>query len=136
MDCYDSKTRSEVMRKVHSKNTNPEVFVRKALHKAGFRFRLHQADLPGTPDIVLRRYKTVIFVHGCFWHRHPNCKRATMPAQNVDFWQKKLLSNVERDERNVEKLRALSWQVIVIWECQIKKQGFIDEISRAIKKTS
>lgn len=136
MDCYDSKKRSEVMRKVHSKNTSPELFVRKALHKAGFRFRLHRADLPGKPDIVLPKYKTVIFVHGCFWHRHPNCKRATMPAQNIEYWEKKFSSNVERDKHHAQLLQTSGWKVIVVWECQIKDKSFINKMLQIIKEGS
>ena len=124
------------MRKVHSKNTSPELLVRKALHKAGFRFRLHRTDLPGKPDIVLPKYKAVIFVHGCFWHRHPNCKRATMPAQNIEYWEKKFSSNVERDKHHTELLQALGWKVIIVWECQIKGKGFMNKMLQIIKDGS
>jgi len=108
------------MSRIRSKNTKPEILVRKWLHKQGFRFRLHQKDLPGKPDIVLPKYRTVIFVHGCFWHRHPGCKRTTTPSTNTEFWEEKFRKNVDRDVRNRETLEALGWKVIVVWECEVK----------------
>ncbi|MDD5596903.1 MAG: very short patch repair endonuclease [Victivallaceae bacterium] len=119
MDCYDMATRSRTMSRVHSKNTKPELYVRRELHKAGFRFRLHNSHLPCKPDIILPKYKTVIFVHGCFWHRHPNCKRATTPATNTEYWQKKFKRNVERDKLGIEQLKNAGWTVCVIWECEL-----------------
>jgi len=109
-----------MMSRIRSKNTKPEILVRKWLHKQGFRFRLHQKDLPGKPDIVLPKYRTVIFVHGCFWHRHPGCKRTTTPSTNTEFWEEKFRKNVDRDVRNRETLEALGWKVIVVWECEVK----------------
>jgi DNA mismatch endonuclease (patch repair protein) len=107
------------MSKVRSKNTKPEKIVRSMLFSMGFRFRINRKDLPGRPDIVLPRYKTVIFVHGCFWHRH-NCKDATMPKSNTDFWEKKFSANVERDKKVKSELVALGWKVITVWECELK----------------
>jgi len=94
--------------------------VRSILHCLGFRFRLHRKDLPGTPDIVLPKYGTVIFVHGCFWHRHPGCKKASMPQTNKEFWERKLARNVERDAEVSEKLTRIGWRVLVVWECELK----------------
>ncbi|USE81520.1 DNA mismatch endonuclease Vsr [Cupriavidus gilardii] len=105
---------------IRGKNTRPEIRLRKFLHKAGFRYRLHDRSLPGSPDVVLPRYRTVILVHGCFWHRHRNCRLATTPGTNVEFWQRKFSSNVERDSLAVQKLLDGGWRVIVVWECGLK----------------
>ncbi|HCF5691974.1 very short patch repair endonuclease [Pseudomonas aeruginosa] len=113
--------RSEIMRSVKSQNTTPELLIRSLLHRLGFRFRLHRKDLPGSPDIVLPRYRAVIFVHGCFWHRHPGCRLATTPKSRQDYWLPKFMANIERDHRNTEALQEMGWQVIVVWECEIKK---------------
>ncbi|MBY5473593.1 DNA mismatch endonuclease Vsr [Rhizobium leguminosarum] len=113
-----SERRSRNMRAVRGNNTKPEIAVRKLLHSLGYRFRLQRADLPGKPDIVLPRHKLVVFVHGCFWHRH-DCKRASMPKTRTEFWKKKLSANVERDVRVVRELAALGWKVVVIWECEV-----------------
>jgi len=120
MDRLTPSQRSALMSKVRGKNTRPEERVRSILHRLGFRFRLHRKDLPGTPDIVLPKYGTVIFVHGCFWHRHPACKKASMPQTNKEFWEAKLARNVERDRENAEALRRLGWKVLVVWECELK----------------
>jgi DNA mismatch endonuclease (patch repair protein) len=112
--------RSRIMSSVKQKNTGPETIVRQTLHALGFRFRLHKRGLPGTPDIVLSKYKTVIFIHGCFWHRHSGCAKATMPKTRVDFWQEKFYRNVERDRRNQLDLLATGWNVIVVWECETR----------------
>lgn len=105
------------MAAIKGKDTTPELIVRRMLHASGFRFRLHRRDLPGRPDIVLPKYKTVIFVHGCFWHRH-NCRYFKWPTTRAEFWRAKILSNVTRDKRNRRQLRRLGWSVIVVWECQ------------------
>lgn len=117
-DAFDKKTRSYIMSQVRAKNTKPELIVRYLLHSNGFRFRLHRNDLPGTPDIVLPKYRSVIFVNGCFWHHHENCMRATLPKSNTDYWNSKLDQNVKRDQRNYESLAGLGWRVLVIWECE------------------
>ena len=114
--------RSRIMRAVPRSDSKPELAVRQILHRLGFRFRLHRADLPGTPDIVLPRYKTVVFVHGCFWHRHEGCKKATTPKTNAAFWQSKFEQNRERDERNVRSLRRDGWRVLIVWECEATAQ--------------
>ena len=119
-DIFTAKKRSEIMSRVKGKNTKPELMVRSQLHRAGFRFRLHRKDLPGKPDIVLPRLKTVIFVHGCFWHQHPGCRRATLPKQNAEFWKKKMAGNVARDEARQKELRALGWRVEVLWQCRLE----------------
>ena len=115
-----SEQRSRNMSAIKSKNTKPEIAVRKVLHSMGYRFRLHGKDLPGSPDIVLPKYRTVIFVHGCFWHRHKDCKYATTPKTREEFWNNKFRSNVERDLEIQEKIKNLNWRSVVIWECEIK----------------
>ena len=120
-----SKERSKNMAAIKSKNTNPEIKVRKLLHSLGYRFRLHKKELPGSPDIVLKKYKTVVFVHGCFWHRHKECKYATNPKTREEFWNKKFLSNIERDIKNQEDLKSLGWESKIIWECEIKNKGLL-----------
>ena len=105
------------MSRIRSTNTKPEVALRRALHRLGFRFRLHGSHLPGKPDIVLTKYRTVIFVHGCFWHRHEGCKIATTPKSNTEFWIEKFSRNVIRDAATLDHLEALGWRVIVAWEC-------------------
>ena len=122
-----SASRSKNMSAIKSKNTKPEVEVRKLLHAMGFRFRLHKKDLPGSPDIVLPKYKTVIFVHGCFWHRHQNCKYASNPKTRVDFWNKKFKDNIERDIKVRKELENLEWNCLIIWECQIKNKTYLKE---------
>ena len=122
-----SASRSKNMSAIKSKNSKPEVEVRKFLHAMGFRFRLHKKDLPGSPDIVLPKYKTVIFVHGCFWHRHQNCKYASNPKTRVDFWNKKFNDNIERDIKVRKELENLEWNYLIIWERQIKNKTYLKE---------
>lgn len=111
------------MRRVRSADTRPEMRVRSLLHRLGFRFRLHRKDLPGKPDIVLPKHRTVVFVHGCFWHRHEDCRRASLPATRQDYWIPKFARTVERDRQNQDRLRQLGWRVILVWECEIKDAG-------------
>ena len=127
MDTFSPQKRSSVMACVKSRDTGPEKLVRSLLHAMGYRFRLYRKDLPGTPDIVLPRYGTVMFVHGCFWHQHDGCKRAKLPATNTDFWQKKLTANKKRDARIAEELEELGWKVLVIWECELKNREALCE---------
>ena len=115
-----SEQRSRNMSAIKSKNTKPEIAVRKLLHSMGYRFRLHRKDLPGSPDIVLPKYKTVIFVHGCFWHRHENCKYASTPRTRKEFWENKFKANLKRDEEIQKKIKNIGWQSVVIWECETK----------------
>ncbi|WP_071658978.1 very short patch repair endonuclease [Duganella sp. HH101] len=119
-DSISPERRSRNMAAIRSINTKPELMLRKALHAAGFRFRLHRKDLPGRPDIVLPRYNTVIFVNGCFWHQHPGCKFARNPQSHEAFWKAKLDRNVERDKCNTAELDDLGWKVIVVWECELR----------------
>lgn len=122
VDVVDSATRSRMMSGIQGKNTKPELLVRKYLHSRGLRFRLHAKELPGKPDLVFPKYKVVVFVHGCFWHRHPRCKFAVVPASNVEFWKQKLDSNRERDQRNNRSLKAYGWRVLTVWECQLDER--------------
>lgn len=112
--------RSNCMSRVKGKNTTPEISLRKQLWTAGFRYRIH-SNLPGKPDIVLPKYKCVIFVHGCFWHHHQGCNKSKMPKTNAEFWQNKIQANVKRDKANQIDLAKLGWQALVVWECNIKK---------------
>lgn len=113
--------RSLMMAKVRSRNTQPEIEVRKLLHSLGFRFRLHRKNLPGKPDIVLPRHKAIVLVHGCFWHQHPHCSRATMPATRTAFWTNKLRRNAERDGEQIRALEDGGWRVLVVWQCETKE---------------
>jgi DNA mismatch endonuclease (patch repair protein) len=119
VDFLSPSERSERMSRIRSSNTSPEVALRRALHALGLRFRLHRKDLPGRPDIVLPRYRTAIFVHGCFWHRHDGCKIASTPKSNTEFWMEKFNRNIARDTRSREMLEAQGWRVIVVWECEL-----------------
>jgi DNA mismatch endonuclease, patch repair protein len=120
MDKVSAAVRSKMMAAVRGKNTGPEHAVRKALFAAGYRFRIHRRDLPGTPDIVLPRYRMAVFVHGCFWHGH-DCKRGQRPSSNVAFWDRKLDENAGRDRRDLAALRAAGWNAVVIWECSLSE---------------
>jgi len=125
--------RSWNMSRVRSVDTNPEKIVRSWLHLNGWRFRLHDKTLPGSPDIVMKKYGTVIFIHGCFWHSHQGCRRATIPKTNREFWEKKLKGNLERDKKAREQLSQMGWKVIVIWECEVKNGKFKDIIIKSLK---
>ena len=118
VDRISKAQRSRVMKAVGQSDTGPEVLVRSLLHRAGFRFRKNVRAMPGSPDVVLPRYRTVVFVHGCFWHQHHGCKRATRPASNTAYWDAKLARNVERDRTKADELMAQGWRVIVVWECE------------------
>ena len=118
MDKISPEKRSWTMSQVKNSNTNPEKRVRSLLHSLGYRFRLYDKKLPGNPDIVLNKYKSAIFVHGCFWHRHEGCKKSTTPKSNTEYWSKKFIDNVYRDKSNIEDLINLGWSVLIIWECE------------------
>ena len=120
MDKICPEKRSRNMAQVKGKNTKPEMLVRSLLHKMGYRFRLYVKKLPGNPDIVLPRHKAVIFVHGCFWHGHEDCKRATIPATRAEFWFAKIKGNKERDKRNIVALENLGYRCVTIWQCEMK----------------
>lgn len=119
-DVHSPEIRSFNMSRIRGKDTKPEEMVRKYLFSQGFRYRKNDKRLPGSPDIVLPKYHTIVFINGCFWHKHENCKYFVWPKSNVDFWKKKINTNVERDYRQYSELEALGWKVIVIWECEIK----------------
>lgn len=117
-DIFSSQKRSDIMSKIGGKNTKPEILVRKFLFSQGFRYRINVKTLPGKPDIVLPKYKTVIFINGCFWHGH-NCKKGKLPSSNIDFWKEKISNNKSRDDKNSDLLAKLGWKVIIIWQCEI-----------------
>lgn len=121
-----------MMSGIRGKDTKPERIVRSYLHRAGLRFSLHRRDLPGNPDIVLPKYQTVVFVNGCFWHRHDKCQFAYRPKSNVKFWSDKISGNVERDQRNQAKLNALGWRIYVVWECDVSR-GVLDQLIQNIR---
>ena len=127
MDRISREHRSWNMSRIRGHDTKPEVVVRSVLHRLGFRFRLHRRDLPGRPDIVLARHRTIVFVHGCFWHRHARCRFAYQPKTNSAFWSQKFKSNVVRDQRDRRRLRGLGWRVIVVWECQALDQAALGQ---------
>ena len=118
MDTLSRSKRSWLMGRVPSKDTKPEMVVRRAVHSLGYRYRIHRAELPGRPDLVFSGRKVVIFVHGCFWHRHPGCRKATTPASNREYWLPKFRENKSRDKRKARELKKLGWRVVVVWECE------------------
>jgi DNA mismatch endonuclease (patch repair protein) len=122
MDIWSKEKRSQVMSKIRSKDTKPEKLLRSSLHNAGFRFRINLKDLPGKPDIVLPKYNAIIFVHGCFWHYHADCREGRIPDTNTAFWKNKLQKTVARDKKNKDSLEKIGWRVLVIWECEIEMQ--------------
>ena len=134
-DTISAEHRSWNMSRITGSNTKPELLLRSLLHRAGFRFRLHAKDLPGRPDIVLSKYRIAIFVHGCFWHRHPGCRNATMPSTRTEFWAAKFDGNVERDARNRAALEEAGWTVLTVWECDLKSdpQAVVTRLSEAIR---
>jgi len=135
MDRFTKNKRSEIMATISSKNTNPEILVRKILHNLGYRFRLHKDNMPGKPDIVLPKYKTVIFVHGCFWHGHYCQKGKNLPKTNREFWDKKLSGNKKRDCQVKIELENSGWKVITIWDCQIKNlKKLVGKILKSLPK--
>ena len=128
MDRISKEHRSWNMSRIKSGNTKPEIVVRSLLHKLGYRFRLHRKDLPGKPDIVLPRYNSVVFVHGCFWHRHNGCKKATVPKTKILFWREKFKGNIERDIKVQEELQSMGWKILIIWECETSDIGSVTKI--------
>lgn len=131
VDFLTPAQRSRRMSLIRQRDTAPELVFRRAMHSLGFRFRLHVSSLPGKPDLVFPKYKTVVFVHGCFWHRHVHCKIATVPKSNTEFWTQKFNANVLRDARNTATLLALGWRVLVVWECQLNTRQ-IEETVQSI----
>ena len=133
-DTVDSATRSRIMARVRSRNTGPEMILRRALHARGLRYKLHDSALPGRPDVVFPRFRAVCFVHGCFWHRHEGCPRATTPATNREYWEAKFARNVERDREHQAALLAAGWRVGVIWECALRPKGQVEDISARVER--
>jgi DNA mismatch endonuclease (patch repair protein) len=138
MDIWSVEKRSAVMGRIRGRDTKPELIVRSLLHRSGVRFSLRRKDLPGKPDIVLPKYGAVVFVHGCFWHRHKGCKVATMPKSRQAFWLAKFEANVARDRRHLRDLKKAGWQVIVLWECEIMRDPFasVAKVIKAIRPQS
>jgi DNA mismatch endonuclease, patch repair protein len=130
IDRFDKEKRSKIMRAIRSSNTRPEKKVRSALHRAGFRFRLCKKDLPGTPDIVLPKYKAAIFVNGCFWHQHEECKTSHLPYSRREFWQNKFSRNMLRDQKVLYQLKIMGWRVAVLWECGLNRKFQAETFTR------
>ena len=133
-DVHDVDTRGYNMSQIRSKNTKPEEIVRKFLFSKGFRYRKNDKKLPGKPDIVLPKYKTIIMVNGCFWHKHEGCKYFVWPKNNAEFWKEKINRNIERDYINQLELRNLGWKVIIVWECELKKAVREERLERLIEE--
>lgn len=135
-DTLTPQQRSWNMSRVRSRNTQPEIFIRSIVHRLGFRFTVNgpkNRSLPGRPDLVLPRRRTVIFVHGCFWHRHPGCLKATTPKTNAAFWSRKFQENVKRDRRNLSALKDLGWKTVVVWQCAVGKALPSEEVDRIVE---
>jgi DNA mismatch endonuclease, patch repair protein len=137
-DVFSKEKRSEVMSRIRATNTKPELIVRKFLFSKGLRFRLHQKKLPGNPDIVLKKYNTVIFIHGCFWHGHTSskCKIKRMPKSNISFWENKILTNQNRDKKNHRILKRDGWRIITIWECDLRSKNKDLVLEKLVNKIS
>jgi len=134
-DIYSKVKRSQIMASISGKNTKPEIMVRKFLFRNGFRFRINVNTMPGKPDIVLRKYKTIIFIHGCFWHGHKNCSKAKLPTTNTEFWTTKILGNIKRDIKLNSELKQQGWQIITVWECKTKNSKiFAKEMNKIITR--
>jgi len=133
-DKYSKEVRSYNMSQIKGKDTKPEMLVRKYLHAHGFRYRLHSKNLPGKPDIVLPKYKTLIFVHGCFWHGHANCKYYVVPKTNTDFWLNKINGNLVNDRKVIKALKKDGWKVVVVWECNLKKEKKQKSLTSLVNK--
>ena len=133
-DVHSIEQRSYNMSKIRARDTKPEVEVRRFLHKAGFRYRLHVKDLPGKPDIVLKKYKSVVFIHGCFWHGHVHCRYYVIPKTRTEWWLNKIQTNIVNDTKAETSLKKEGWKVIIIWECQLKKQEKEKTLQSLIKK--
>jgi DNA mismatch endonuclease, patch repair protein len=131
-DIHEPETRSYNMSQIQAKDTKPEMIVRKFLHNSGFRYRLHVKELPGKPDLVLPKYNSVIFVHGCFWHAHGGCKYFKIPGTNSEFWKEKLYGNKERDENNKEILKREGWKIITVWSCELKPNKAPETLNKLV----
>jgi len=132
-DNLTSEQRKRAMSSVRQQDTKPEKLVRSILHRLGFRFRKNVSSIAGKPDIVLPKYKTIIFVHGCFWHQHKNCRKAARPTSNTEFWNTKLDKNVKRDKQTVKELKSLGWKVLTVWTCEMKdKELLIEKLKNSL----
>ena len=131
-DRISPEHRSWNMSRIKNRDTKPELIVRSLLHRMGYRFRLHRKDLPGKPDIVLPKYKTVIFVHGCFWHRHKDCSFAYIPKSRLDFWKAKFTATQKRDARALKELQCMGWNVLIVWECELK---YVSQIAQRLDES-
>ena len=129
-----SAERSALMARVSSRDTRPEMAVRRAAHALGLRYRLHRRDLPGTPDLVFARFRTVVFIHGCFWHRHVGCKHASFPKRRAEFWREKFEKNTKRDGRINQALCELGWRTLIIWECETRNPVLLEDVLRGFLK--
>lgn len=134
MDVHSKETRSYNMSRIRSKNTKPEEIVRKHLFSLGFRYRKNDKRYPGTPDIVLPKYKTVIFINGCFWHGHSGCKYFVVPKSNTEFWQNKIAANIARDDEKIAQLLRMNWKVITVWECELKPKQRTETLTRLVQQ--
>lgn len=135
-DVHDKETRSYNMSQIKGKNTKPEMLVRKFLHAQGYRYRLHVKDMPGKPDIVLPKYKTVILIDGCFWHGHEGCKYYVVPKTRTDWWLNKINGNIENDKKAIKALKAQGWKIITLWECELKPPTIDKTLNSLHKKLS
>jgi len=138
-DIFSKSKRSDIMSKISGKETKPEILVRKYLFAHGFRYRKNVKKLPGKPDIVLPKYKTIIFVNGCFWHGHENCKKSALPATNTEFWKEKISSNIIRDKKTYAELSDMGYKVLIIWQCELtskKREITLSELLRKIKSST
>jgi DNA mismatch endonuclease, patch repair protein len=135
-DKFTSAERSAIMARVRSRNTTPERIVRSTLHKLGYRYRLHDSRLPGKPDLSFPSRRVALFVHGCFWHRHPNCKRASTPVARQEYWYNKFERTTARDSRNRVELEQNGWAVLILWECQLRSVDWIPHMQRALEAGS
>ena len=134
MDIYSREKRSDIMARVKATDSTPELTVRRLLHSLGYRYRLHRNNLPGKPDIVLTKHKSVIFVNGCFWHHHKGCKKSKLPETNANFWRKKILDNMARDKRTILELGKTGWKVLVLWECQVKSSKLQERLNYFLER--
>ena len=134
-DIVDPKTRSRMMSGIRGRHTKPEMLVRSGLHGLGFRFRLHDRKLPGSPDLILKRFSAVVFVHGCFWHRHEGCRYTSTPKTRADFWRRKFAANVSRDRLAQEALNRMGWRVFIVWECALRSNpsGVIKQLADKLR---
>ncbi len=135
MDNLTERQRKFCMSRIRSKDTQPEKIVRQLLTQVGWRYRLHSAKLPGKPDIVISKIKSVIFINGCFWHQHKDCKRQVMPKTNVPYWRKKLKHNIEKQKKDIKELEKAGWRVIIIWECEVKnRKQLLNKLKNELKE--